>query len=306
MATRRAGCYEFDHGTQFFTVKNPDFQAWLAPLIQQGIVAEWIGNVISIDAADPQKPPRIRPWPEPHYVAVPSMNSLAKHLSENLDIVLNCQVAKLPEDPHESWQLSDINGNSLGQFDWVISTAPPAQTVSLFASQLPATSPLAQTAMQGCYTLMLAFDDETQPTAIDSLIAARIRNSPIEWIAINSSKPSRDRSTTTLVAHSSNAWAQDHIDDDQAEIRAYLLTQLGKLIQITQLVDIDITQASHTTMHRWRYALKPVLSTAQSGPNAYLDPTIKLAATGDWSSASRIEDVWLSARALAAALRTHL
>ena len=38
LATRYAGDYEFDHGAQFFTAKSPQFQAFLKPLIDQGVV----------------------------------------------------------------------------------------------------------------------------------------------------------------------------------------------------------------------------------------------------------------------------
>ena len=301
MATRRAEIpgasgsqttIEFDHGTQFFTAKSTEFQNYLAPLIQQGLIAEWQGKVMSIEAG---RAAEERPWLEPHYVAVPAMNSFAKHLAQNLTIELSTQVARLPEQADGTWRLSDIEGHALGDFEWVISTAPPAQTISLFASHIPAVSSIAEVEMQGCYTLMLGF---AQPWKGD-WIAAKIRNCPVEWVAINSTKPSRNSSMTSIVVHSSNAWAQDRIDEDQEKIEAHLLDELADL----KLVDVE--SAAYISMHRWRYALKPDKQ-AHSAAGPFVDALLGLASTGDWSSASRIEDVWLAARSLANDLRNHL
>ena len=282
--------FVFDHGTQFFTAKTSEFKTWLEPFQKSGLIAEWTGKVLSLD---PGKPLEDRPWPEPHYVAVPQMNALAKHLAGYCKVIFETEVAPLSAKQQDGWPLWSVSGEELGRYDWVISTAPPVQTVLLFSDFLPQDSPLAKVTMQGCFTLMLAFDRAWDR----DWIAVKVRNHPIEWIAVNSSKPGRrgeNWSATTIVVHSNNAWAQDHIDDDLVQTKAYLLEQLSSLALFNP------GEADHIDMHRWRYALKVVEGgSAENKAEAYLDPSLQLASTGDWCVASRIEDVWLSACRLA-------
>lgn len=48
IATRYIGNFEFDHGTQFFTIKTDGFQKFIQPLIDQGIDGScYITNITS-------------------------------------------------------------------------------------------------------------------------------------------------------------------------------------------------------------------------------------------------------------------
>jgi len=300
MATRYADPYAFDHGTQFFTVRTPEFQAHLAPLLAQGHVAEWTGKVVAMRPGEsPDGPPHIeeRPWPEPHYVPTPNMNQLGKLLAKSRNIILNAEVAPLTLRNECGWHLFDKECRALGAFDWVISTAPSVQTARLFAGHLSPTEALPTVRMLGCFTLMLGFK---QPWDRD-WIAAKVRagdgeDAPLEWIAANSTKPGRNAKVASLVAHSRNDWAQTHIEDDPQ------LTQATLLKHLKALTGIDGNKANYLAMHRWRYALvsQPVAEPAALSP--FLDPNLQLASTGDWCSASRVEDAWLQAKKLAATI----
>ena len=41
LATRYADAWEFDHGTPFFTATKPEFEEFLKPLFDSGIVSKW-------------------------------------------------------------------------------------------------------------------------------------------------------------------------------------------------------------------------------------------------------------------------
>jgi predicted NAD/FAD-dependent oxidoreductase len=286
MSTRYADPFYFDHGTQFFTARDPAFQAFLAPYIERGVVADWQGKVVTLE---PDTTHADRMWFEPHYVASPNMNSLCKALAEGITVTLGCEVAPLQEKKNDGWHLWDAKGAPLGVYDLVISTAPPAQTVRLFAGFIPPDHPLHQTQLLGCYTLMLGF---MQPWK-KSWIAAKVRNHPIEWIAVNSSKPNRNAALTSLVVQTSNAWAEAHIDDDMQAAEAFLIEQCSAL------VGMDCSKADYRSTHRWRYAL--VDAPQKHAP--LWDASLGLASVGDWCSASRIEEVWLNAQALAKSLK---
>ena len=289
MSTRHAGPFHFDHGAQYFTARTPEFQIFLKPYLTAGVVIEWKGKIIAFEAG---KKPNKSLWFEPHYVCAPNMNSLCKKMAEGQKVALNTEAASLQAENAGGWQLADKTGNTLGRFDWVISTAPPAQTHNLFASHIPAVSSFSQAKMQGCYALMIGFNKPWDKR----WIAANVRFNPLQWIAVNSSKPGRDNAFTCLVAHSSNSWAEGHIDDDVNTAQAFLIQEFESI------TGIDCGNADHVSTHRWRYAT--VTQNDDSGP--YFDETLALASTGDWSKASRIEDVWIAANKLAQTLRTHL
>ena len=112
---------------------------------------------------------------------------------------------------------------------------------------------------------------------------------------MNSAKPGRGGDYSLLV-QSNNAWAQDHIEDDQNEVAATLLNAASNL------VGLDLGAARHRALHRWRYA-----ATAQPAGVPFLkDDTLKLAACGDWCLGSKIESAFLSADALAKSLADTL
>ena len=282
MSTRYADPFYFDHGAHTFTARTKEFQAFLKPYMENGTIAEWGGKVINLEIG---KKISKRLWFEPHLVATPNMNSLCKKLAEGIDVRVTVEIAPLPKKQSEIWILQDKEGNPLGEYDWVISTAPPAQTLTLFQVALPDNSPLHTARMQGCYSLMIGFNKPWDK----QWIAAKVRENPIKWISINSTKPARNNAVTAIVSHSRNSWAQAHIDDDMSEAQKFLLSQFEAVS------GIDCTNADYISTHRWKYAI--VDETEKSG--FYLDRGQKLAATSDWASTSRIEEVWLNAVGLA-------
>ena len=282
MSTRYAAPFCFDHAADSFTVRSKDFEAFLKPYLENGLVAEWNGKLI-----DCQLGKKVTQYlgSERHLVASPNMNSLCKKLAENLDIKLNTEVAPLSQRQRDGWHLLDAAGVSLGLYDMVISTAPPEQTLRLFAGHLANNTPLHYAQMQGCYSLMIGFNRPWE----HPWIAAKVVDNPIKWLSINSTKPGRNKSVTSIVAYSCNNWSDARMDDDILDIQNLLLEQFQ------QVTGMDCTHMDYISTHRWRYAI--VTETEKSGH--YLDTVKGLACVGDWSGNSRIEECWVRARQLA-------
>jgi predicted NAD/FAD-dependent oxidoreductase len=109
---------------------------------------------------------------------------------------------------------------------------------------------------------------------------------------VNSTKPGRNHDQTTIVVHTSNSWAQQHVDDALPELEKYLLEQL------TSVLHVEL-RPEFFSMHRWRYAMLLKAHDDHSRDVPFYDQHLKLAGVGDWGSRSRIEDVWLEANLLA-------
>jgi hypothetical protein len=289
MSTRYAYPFSFDHGAQCFTARTIEFQKFLMPYIESGTIAEWKGKVINLEIG---KEETERLWIEQHLVATPNMNSLCKIIASGLNVCTRTEVAPLVNKKGALWELHDKDGNSLGYFDWVISTAPPPQTLNLFDPYIKETEPLCFVLMQSCYALMLGFNK----TWDKNWIAAKVLDNPIKWISVNSSKPGRDKNFTCLVIHSRVDWASSHIEDDINEVQSSLISQF------TRVTGIDTKNADYISTHRWRYSM--VDKTEKSG--SYIDAEIGLAATSDWCQTSRIEEVWFHANRLANSILSKL
>ena len=285
MSTRYADEFYFDIGAQFFTARNKHFKQFLAPHFSSGLVQEWQGKVVTFEKG---KEMSDRIWFEPHYVATPGMNHLCKKLAENIKIHLNCDIAPLGEKSKHGWELFDKNGNELGCYNWVISTAPPVQTTHLFDNFLPQDSSLSQSKFLACYSLMFGFRKKWE----HSWMAANILNSPLEWIAVNSTKPGRNHNLTTLVVHSSNKWAEAHVEDDLEKTEYFLRDELQ------QILKFDISDPEYFSLHRWRYALLDKPNSDKIKNEYYYDEVLQLASVGDWCSRSRREDAWLNSHEL--------
>jgi predicted NAD/FAD-dependent oxidoreductase len=270
IATRYADEYEFDHGAQFFSARTRAFRDFLEPLIQ-GDFRSWRDDY-------------------PHYVGMPRMNAIGKYLAQGLRVHTDTPVAEIGRS-RGKWVLLDASGNSFDGFDWLVLTAPAPQTASL-ASGFPELVTLCDTRdMHACFALMLGF---AKPLELPWQ-AALVRNADISWVSVNSSKPGR-KSPFTLLVHSTNAWADAHVDDEIVGIRERLLDEASAVC------GLDLRAADYCNLHRWRFANVD----KQRGPRSYVHDDLQLAACGDWFVRGRVESAFTSATALASQLQDRL
>ncbi len=96
MATRTAGDYVFDHGTQFFTANTPRFQQFLQPMIEAGVIAMWPARCARMVRSKIIATQRWNDEPA-HYVGTPHMNSPARWLAEQLNVRLQVTVAHVDQ-----------------------------------------------------------------------------------------------------------------------------------------------------------------------------------------------------------------
>ncbi len=287
IATRYANEFHFDHGAQFFHAKTSEFEKFLQPLLKDNVIQLWKARFREYDG------PTVineRIWDDKpaHYVGIPNMNSIGKYLAKNLNVKLLTRVEKLIPS-NNKWKIFDDANNDLGDFDWVIVTTPSPQTIKLLPSNISFYNNLLDKKMLACFSLMLGF---SQPIDL-GFDAALVKNADISWISINSSKPKRNQHTTTLLIHSTNAYATEHIDNAKEPITQHLLTTTSEII------GKDLKKANHVAIHGWRYANIG----KQSGSSYLLDKTNKLAVCGDSLIRGRIESAFTSANNLTKELK---
>lgn len=278
MATRRTDGFVFDHGAPWFTVREPAFRDFLAPWIASGTVADWTGRFVHL--AEGTATPADS---EPHTIACPAMNALARVLVGGADLRTGVHVAPV-RAPH---LLHDSEGNALGRFDWIISTAPGPQTATVFADIAPLS--LAPDHMSGGFTAMFGFHERHDP----GWDAAHLDDTVIASVIVNSAKPGRSGGTA-FVVYAQSAWAEARITQEPTAIRPQLA------LAFTRLTGIDAGKAEYSTAHRWRYAH----ANGGFADGFALCPEAGLAACGDWCGGGGVEAAFTSASALADELLT--
>lgn len=279
LSTRRAP-YAFDHGAQYFTARDPDFEARVAGWVRDGVAAEWAGLVVAIDRVG--EPPR--PTSElRRYVGVPGMSALALNLAEGIDVRQQVTVTGL-DRAATTWRLRTSDQLLPDDFDIVVLTPPPVQTTALLDGVHPFADDVGQAALAPCWALMAAFDGPVD-VAWDG---AFINDGPLAWAARNGSKPGRT-APHTWVLHASSTWSTEHLEDTREEVTAHLLSALAALAA-RPLPPTTFVQA-----HRWRYAAVTRTLDARS----LWDAVTGVGVAGDYCRGPRVEGAWLSGRDLA-------
>jgi len=148
----------FDHGAQFFTVRDPRFARWVDYWLEDGLVAPWFGKlaVMRPGALTPKEDDTRR------LVAVPGMNALGRHLAADLDLTCNTRVAQVRREGAH-WHLAAEDGREFGPFDALVVAAPAQQSAALLEQGVPA--PAAHAAridMAPCWAVMMTFDGPLQ------------------------------------------------------------------------------------------------------------------------------------------------
>lgn len=304
MSTRNTEFGGFDHGTQYFTVRDTRFEKALAT--SPGLVRPWSANTVRILDEAGRVVAASLPPKEAHWVATPGMNALLKQWAQPLDaagaLMLETQVIRMERDKlhPERWQLQTEGPGASSRvysgFDDVVLAvpAPQAHALLLSSQQGKALMPvLAGIAIAPCWTLMLAFPQAMQPTLPHlgpHWNAARSTHHRIAWLARESSKPGRSAIERWTV-QASPEWSTRHLEDDDERVKAKLLKAFTEVTGIR-------AQPTHAAVHRWRYAQ----TTEPLGQSHVWDAKLGIGACGDWCLGHRVEDAFISGLEMALAI----
>lgn len=277
MSTRTIGGYEFDHGAQYVTAKTKKFKDFLKRLIKDEVLDVWNPKLVTILKDNKNLCTDIKDDNE-FYVPLTKMSSLCRYLASGLDVRMQIKIEKIKKN-NLKWELYTAN-EKIGKFDWVISAIPSHQIVEIMPESFTHNETIRNIKIQGCYALMLGFKNDLNL----EWDAAKISGYNIGWIALNSSKPKRPLGHT-IVAHSTNSWAEHNIDKPLDDVKRHLLSEFF------QISGINPNLAEVSDLHLWRYAN----ALEKNSANAFIDFGNNLAACGDWCIEGRVEGAFTSA-----------
>ena len=300
MSTRDSNFGTFDHGAQYFTVRDPRFsRAIQAVPGSTDICRPWSANAVRVLDPLGHVFEAARATKDAHFVAKPGMNALVRHWAAPLGkaISYNTQVNRLERGVKGLWTMH-TEAKKFPGFDHVLLAIPSVQAENLLkASGKDAANAQWRKAMDAvdvapCWTMMVAFPNATQPNLHigPQWNAARSIHHRIAWLARESSKPGRGKVERWTVQASAE-WSAEHITDTEARVKAKLLRAFSELTGIR-------AEPAHAELHRWLYAktIKPL------GVSYQYNPANGLGTCGDWHLGHRVEDAFVSGLELALAV----
>jgi renalase len=268
LPTRGTVDLSFDHGAQYFTVRDPRFSEVVAYWLRDRVASKSPARIVVFDGEgwEPVEDGTDR------YVGTPGMNAIAAHMARGLDIQYGARIDSL---------------DGLNNFERVVIAVPSDQAVPLLGESPDLLSRVAAVKMQPCWAVMAAFEDRVS----SRFDAAFVTSSPLGWVKRHQGNP-RDP-IDTWVLHATSAWSRAHLDDRADVVAPFLLEAFDDLVRG------GLPRVFHFAAHRWKYAIAdPGLSVG-----ALRDESGRITVCGDWCVGSRIEDAYLSGLAACKSVR---
>ena len=235
MATRRISAPNgsvalFDHGAQFFTVRDQQFQKLVDAWIIDGIVREWCRGFVADDG-------------HPRYVVNNGMTALTKHIAQGLDVRTSTLVfAVKPCDADPTKWTVVIDDNSRIDCDAVVMTCPLPQSYSLTVTtgvELP--QDLLLTDYDRTIGLLAVLDG---PSAVPEPGGLQNPDDVFSWIGDNQAKGISDIPAITF--HANPAWSSAHWDDSLEDGLALITQAAQKYLGNAKIVASEYK--------KWRFA----------------------------------------------------
>ncbi len=264
LATRRAGESRFDHGAQFFTVRDARFRAAVDQWRAAGWVTEWFTET-----------------GHTRYRGTGGMNGLAKELAKPFDVRTQTAVTRI-EAADGGWLLVTGAGDEIHAGN-LLMTAPVPQSLALLAGCLAALAPDVFEDLRGidydpCFALLATVEG---PGLVPAPGYVRPETGPIAFLADNTRK-GVSTGPAALTIHASPGFTRDYFDAPHEEIARLLLEAaapwLGGAVTAWQV-------------HRWKFS-QPI--TPVSAAFLYSATPAPIAFAGDAFGGPRVEGAFLS------------
>ena len=265
MATRLMAGGRFDHGAQFFTTREPEFQKIVQQGLAAGVIREWFRH----GSEDRSSVGHSR------YCGVHGMTDLPKFLAQGIEVHNSQQVSDLARDSGR-WIVRTAAG-SIYVAHHLLVTAPLPQALNLLDTSGLNYAGADKTALRavrydkGLATLAIL----DGPSGLPNSGAVKVDTAPLTWIGDNTQKGiSPEEHAVTL--HADAEFAAAHWDSPN-EVRGPLMLAAAEPYLNAQVVEYEC--------HRWGFT-QPV----NPWPELYYhNAGLQLTLAGDSFGGPRIE-----------------
>jgi renalase len=325
MATRQSEFGGFDHGAQYFTVRDERFRKLMQWALDTSpdIARPWAANAVRVLDNQGRTLEAALPGREPHWVAQPGMNALVAHMAAplvNQKQLLACQQVRLiKRDARGKYSLQCHQPNEphatpieIGDFDAVLLAIPSVQAHALLHDSAQAagkallsksehaidasyrqmmvfSQKISQVTVSPCWTLMLAF-----PHALPLHPHEPVRPLGPQWNAARSTHHRiawLARESSKPARGGTERWTvQASAAWSQEHLEDDSERVKLKLLKAFAEITHIRSEPTHAQTHRWRYA-----KTDQPlGVSHLWSADSGIGVCGDWCLGHRVEDAFIS------------
>ena len=275
LASKRIEQQRADIGAQFFTVRDPRFQALVELAYSAGAIQSWKPRMGTFQSSMPVDSPDT----QTRYVGAPYMNALGRFLSQSVRIESQTRIDTIRRDGSD-FVLTTTTGATYSA-EQVLVTTPVDQMADLLA-QFEIAPIVKQFTMEPTWTTVVSSDQQLTTSMhepIDACFGGD--HSVFDFISVERSKPGRD--SDLIVVQASPEWSKVHLEHESNWVAQTIATELTNTFGIA---------AEPVLSHRWRYA-RPTDPKMTTQKGIYqVDAGLWIA--GDYLAGGRVEGAYLA------------
>jgi renalase len=278
-----------DHGAQFFTAKDSLFRNQVDSWLDRGICFEWATGFHTWDGVSALPPGK--QWEAPRYACRRGMSALGKDLATGLRILTGFRVGAVAHD-RDGWLVSPADSASGDPLKAraLFSSEPVPQSLELIGKHIPDEERrlLGRIAYGSCLAVM-AFFEEMAVVPEWKGIQVRDPDSPLSWMAWDSSRRTPESPRGSMILHASPDFsAREELSAQEGREDA----RLEMLRAAARIGGEWMGSPTLSATHFWRYAI-PLTGGAEGGFLCSSGEG-RLYLIGDGLQGGRIEGAWIS------------
>ena len=268
----------FDHGTQYFSPKTPEFKKFTKKLIEKKILKIWEGNHKFLSDKKKENKKHVK------VIGRKGNNDISKYLLKNVRCYFQSELKKI-NFQNRKWNLI-FNDGEIRNYENLILTCPFPQLKKLSKKYIKNSFIKEKIKMDANITILIEIK-KTNLGYSSFLFNDRI----LGWAGYENSKKRFKSESDLWTLQSTFNWANKKINQNKVLKKTNAKILIDKFFKLT---GIKRTKVLFSLNHGWKYS-------SNSKPlklKSYWNSRLNLGVCADWFNGPRLESGWISANDL--------
>ena len=268
----------FDHGTQYFSPKTPEFKRFTKKLIKKKILKIWEGNHKFLSDKKKENKKHVK------VIGRKGNNDISKYLLKNVRCYFQSELKKI-NFQNRKWNLI-FNDGEIRNYENLILTCPFPQLKKLSKKYIKNSFIKEKIKMDANITILIEIK-KTNLGYSSFLFNDRI----LGWAGYENSKKRFKSKSDLWTLQSTFNWANKKINQNKVLKKTNAKILIDKFFKLT---GIKRTKVLFLLNHGWKYS-------SNSKPlklKSYWNSRLNLGVCADWFNGPRLESGWISANDL--------
>ncbi len=268
----------FDHGTQYFSPKTPEFKKFTKKLIEKKILKIWEGNHKFLSDKKKENKKHVK------VIGRKGNNDISKYLLKNVRCYFQSELKKI-NFQNRKWNLI-FNDGEIRNYENLILTCPFPQLKKLSKKYIKNSFIKEKIKMDANITILIEIK-KTNLGYSSFLFNDRI----LGWAGYENSKKRFKSKSDLWTLQSTFNWANKKINQNKVLKKTNSKILIDKFFKLT---GIKRTKVLFSLNHGWKYS-------SNSKPlklKSYWNSRLNLGVCADWFNGPRLESGWISANDL--------